>query len=75
MLTLKNLKTFLKEKQTVTMRELQLHYKEDPQLIYQMLKHFICRGQLTQCKVTPKCGSKCHQCNPIYTIKFNWLMI
>lgn len=73
MLSLSNLKQWLKQQQKTTMRDLQLEYNEEPTFIYNMLQHFILRGQLKESKVTPKCGSKCQQCNPIYTLKFEWV--
>ena len=73
MLSLSNLKQWLRQKQNTTMRDLQLEYGEEPTCIYLMLQHFILRGQVKESTITPKCGSKCQQCNPIYTLKFEWV--
>lgn len=73
MLSLSHLKQSMQQKQQTNMRELQLTYNEDPVYIYSMLQHFIDRGRIKESTITPKCGSKCHQCNPIYTLRFEWI--
>jgi hypothetical protein len=73
MLSLSSLKQWFKQKQNITMHELQLKYNEEPTFIYNMLRHFIMRGQLRESRITLECGSKCQQCNPVNTLKFEWL--
>ncbi|MEM9244106.1 MAG: FeoC-like transcriptional regulator [Pseudomonadota bacterium] len=71
-LSLSDLKQWLKRKQQTTMQELRWRYDEEPSVIHAMLQHFIRRGQLEETTVTPKCGSKCQQCNPLEVLKFKW---
>jgi len=73
MISVSLLKQYIKNKDKASLLELHMQFKEDKMIIYDMLQHLIRKGCICEAKLTPKCGSKCHQCDPLATITFTWI--
>lgn len=65
-------KTLLRGKPAPFVLELSIYYKEKASFIRQMLQHFIRKGQLQACILTPKCVAQCTDCDPVSTTVFGW---
>jgi len=72
MLSLSNLKNHLIRKNEVSLMELIAEYQEPAKNIQCMMSHFIKKGRVTECKLTPKCGTTCQQCKIPVTIVYKW---
>ena len=72
MISLVELKAYLQARQQFSLAELSIHYQEDAGFVEHMLQHFIRKGQLRSRSLTPKCGTKCTDCDPSSTTLFEW---
>ncbi len=72
MLTLSQLKTYLRGKPMVTVQEISISLQEDVQLVTMMLQHFINKGQVKICPRKPQCGTQCQKCSFAQTQFYEW---
>src|SRR3989338_6563331 len=61
-----DIKKYLREKQTATLQELAWHFKRDPEMMRQLLSHWIQKGVIVRAKTPAGCGTRCVQCKPEY---------
>ncbi len=72
MISLIDLKAYLQENPNTSLAQLSIHYQEEAGFVEHMLQHFIRKGQLRTSTLTPKCGTKCTDCDPNSTTLFEW---
>ncbi len=46
--------------------------KIDPDLLRNMLAHWMRKGKIRKCMKTPACGTKCMQCSSLTTELYEW---
>ena len=71
-MTLSALKQYIQSKPQVTLTELSSEFQEPAETIQCMLQHFIHKGYLKECRMTPKCGSVCQQCQFATMVIYRW---
>ena len=72
MLTLSNLKQYLKTKPQVTLFELSKYFEETPDIVQDHMRHFIHKGHVCESTLTPKCGSVCQKCDVKNIVVYRW---
>lgn len=70
---LSDIRTYLKEKKTVTLNELVIHFDIEADALRGMLAKWINKGKLRQLPVGDGCGSSCTKCDPSLTEFYEWL--
>lgn len=73
MLTLSQLKQYLRQKQQTTLPEMSVALKEERDVVEMMLQYFVAKGQVRVCAKTPLCGTKCNDCGFARTMLYEWV--
>ncbi len=50
-----------------------VYFNRDPNVLRDMLSHWVRKGKVRQCMKTPKCGVKCNQCSIAATEIYEWV--
>lgn len=58
------IKNYIAQKNTATLQELSFRFQRDPELMRQMLQHWIRKGVIIKLDAPVGCGSRCTQCRP-----------
>jgi hypothetical protein len=74
-MSLLKLKDYLKNKRVASLFDLTTKFNLDPDIIRQMLKLLMNKGNLLEQKKTFKCGSQCAKCHPHQTELYIWVDI
>lgn len=70
---LSELRSYLKEKKTVTLNDLVIHFSIDADALRGMLNKWIKKGKVRQIPVNSGCGTSCSKCDPTLTELYEWL--
>jgi len=70
---LSELREYLKQKKTVTLNELVIHFDMDADALRGMLSKWISKGKVRQLPVGPECGTGCCKCDPTLTELYEWM--
>ena len=73
MLTLANLKQYLKAQSQASLAELAHYFAESPETVQDRMRHFINKGQVHCNSVTPKCATLCQKCELKNVIIYTWV--
>jgi len=67
-----DIKHYLKEHKVANLQELSLHFQRDPEIMRDMLSHWLRKGVICRAPKPAGCGVSCGQCKPsvaeVYTI-------
>ncbi|OGT95145.1 MAG: hypothetical protein A2298_01985 [Gammaproteobacteria bacterium RIFOXYB2_FULL_38_6] len=66
------LKKYLIEKQEATLEELSQHFHEDPDIIADMLEHWINKGNVVKTMPTDACGGCNLTCGMSHLAIYSW---
>jgi hypothetical protein len=69
---LSELRSYLREKKTVTLNELVIHFNMDADALRGMLGKWISKGKVRLLPENSACGSTCHKCDPTLTELYEW---
>lgn len=69
------IKDYLKSQRLVSLFDLTTRFNVDPEIIRQMLKVLINKGNLRQQQKTSQCGTKCAKCHPSMTEMYEWVEV
>ncbi len=61
------IKRYLKDKQFVNLQELSLHFQRDPEIMREMLGHWLRKGVICKAPNPAGCGLKCVKCKPEFS--------
>lgn len=64
---LSELRTYLKERKSVTLRDLMLHFDTDAEALRGMLQVLIVKGYVTKASANEACGTSCCKCDSTLT--------
>lgn len=70
---LSDLRSYLQEKQRVTLNDLVVHFKIDADALRGMLGKWISKGKVRQLPVNSSCGTGCCKCDPALTELYEWV--
>ena len=70
---LSELRSYLQEKQRVTLNDLVVHFKIDADALRGMLGKWISKGKVRQLPVNSSCGTSCCKCDPALTEFYEWV--
>jgi putative ferrous iron transport protein C len=66
------LKSYLMAKEAVTLEELAMHFDEDPNVIQDMLEHFIRKGQVIKKVPNARCDACTITCGLEHLSVYQW---
>lgn len=69
---LSELRTYLKERQRVTLQDLMLHFDCDAQALRGMLQILLAKGYVNKNSATQACGTSCCKCDSTLTEIYEW---
>lgn len=64
---LSDLRSYLKERKSVTLRDLMLHFETDAEALRGMLQVLVTKGYVTKNSVKEACGTSCCKCDSTLT--------
>lgn len=67
------LKAYLSTRKIINLKELSAHFAKDPELMRQMLTHWIRKGKVCLVAKPNHCGSSCQMCQPEIAEIYQWL--
>lgn len=70
---LTKIKQHLKNERLVSLFDLATRFNLEPEIIREMLRLFIRKGNLREQKKTSRCGTKCAKCHPAMTEMYEWV--
>lgn len=70
---LSDLKHYLQTKKRVTLNELVVHFKVEPDALRGMIGQWQRKGKVRLLPVSRGCGSSCHKCDPSLTEFYEWV--
>ena len=70
---LSELRSYLKERQRVTLQDLMLHFDCDAQALRGMLQILLAKGYVSKNAATQACGTSCCKCDSTLTEIYEWL--
>ncbi len=68
-----DIKKYLANKKTVNLQELALHFKQQPDVMRDMLCHWIRKGKIQKAANPVGCGTRCVQCKPEFAEVYTWV--
>lgn len=67
-----DLKNYLQQRKHVNLQELALHFQTDPEMVRDMMQHWIRKGKV--CEFKPAgCGTRCIDCKPALREVYSWV--
>jgi hypothetical protein len=72
-MSLLDLKDYLRHVKIASLASLCTYFNGDAELLRQMLRHWIRKGKVRECKKTANCGVKCMQCDKLVTEIYEWV--
>lgn len=73
MMSLIDIKKYLMQVKIVSLASISVYFNVEPNLMRDMLNHWIRKGCVKQCLRTNSCGTKCVKCKPELTEIYEWL--
>lgn len=68
------LKQHLEIKRLVSMFDMKTRFNLDPEILRNMLQHWIAKGKVRQRNKTEFCGGKCIKCDPLIVELYEWVV-
>jgi len=72
MTLLQQIKVYIQERHIVSLLDLKREFGTDTDVLRDMLKIWIQKGQLRSTQKTPACGTRCTNCDPLFTEMYEW---
>jgi putative ferrous iron transport protein C len=72
---LSDLRAYLKERKSVTLRDLMLHFDTDAEALRGMLQVLISKGYVKKNSATQACGTSCCKCDSTLTEIYDYAKI
>ena len=69
---LSDLRSYLKERKSVTLRDLMLHFDTDADALRGMLQVLITKNYVKKTSATEACGTSCCKCDSTLTEIYEW---
>ncbi len=69
---LTQLKTILRAHRFMNLYELSQLLQAQPEVVREMLQHWIRKGCVRKCPTAESCGSKCVKCSPLMLECYEW---
>lgn len=73
MMLLQQIKAYLKQRQIVSLLDLKREFGADADVLRDMLHLWIQKGQVRCLQKTPACGTRCTNCDPLFTEMYEWI--
>ena len=70
---LSDLRSYLKERKSVTLRDLMLHFDVDAEALRGMLQILVTKGYVTKNSVKEACGTSCCKCDSTLTEIYEYM--
>ena len=67
-----SIKRFLRDKEQVNLQDIAFHLRQPPELVRDLLQHWVRKGKVQRCANPPNCGSKCQLCQPVVAEVYRW---
>jgi putative ferrous iron transport protein C len=72
-MSLLNIKKYLMQVKIASLSSLCVYFNAQPEVIRDMLGHWIRKGCLRKCLKTQACGGSCFKCSPLTTEIYEWV--
>lgn len=69
---LSELRAYLKERKSVTLRDLMLHFDTDAEALRGMLQILLTKGYINKNSAKEACGTSCCKCDSTLTEIYEW---
>jgi hypothetical protein len=70
---LQQIKAYLKQRHIVSLLDLKKEFGADSDVLRDMLNLWIQKGQVRCLQKTPACGTRCTNCDPLFTEMYEWI--
>jgi len=70
---LSDLRSYIKDKQRVTLNDLVLHFHVDANALQGMLAKWVSKGKVRKSPAPSNCGTGCCKCDPLLTEIYEWI--
>lgn len=70
-----DIKCYLKERKRTNLWELSLHFQRDPEIMRDMLSHWLRKGVVVKMLNSTACGVKCIQCETSVSEVYLWARV
>jgi hypothetical protein len=70
---LAELRSLLQTKKAMNLWQLTKCLQVEPDVMRDMLQHWIRKGKVQKCPSMPGCGSKCVKCSPMLSEIYQWV--
>lgn len=70
---LAELRSYLQQKQRITLNDLVVHFQIDPDALRGMLSKWIQKGKVRLISGSNACGTSCCKCDPLLTEIYEWV--
>lgn len=72
-MSLLEIKRYLMQVKICSLSSICAYFNADPDVLRQMLNHWVRKGCVRKCAKTAACGSSCAKCSPLITEIYEWL--
>ncbi len=69
---LQQIKTYIQQRQIVSLFDLKREFGADSDVLRDMLELWIQKGKVRCMQRTPACGTRCTNCDPLFTEMYEW---
>ena len=73
MMQLQQIKAYIKQRHIVSLFDLKREFGTDAEVLRDMLNLWIQKGHLRCMQKTPSCGTRCTNCDPLFTEMYEWI--
>ena len=70
---LREIKTYLITHQRATLNDLVNHFRSSPEMMQDMLNHWVRKGKVRKESLMPDCGKSCGHCNIPQIEVYEWI--
>jgi putative ferrous iron transport protein C len=74
-MSLLEIKKYLMRVKIASLSSLSIYFNAKPEVVRDMLAHWIRKGCLRQCMKTEACGGSCFKCSPLVTEIYEWVAV
>lgn len=67
------IKDYLSVRKTASLQELSLHFCKHPEMMRDMMSHWVRKGKVCCLQKPPGCGTRCVQCKPEFAEEYQWV--
>lgn len=71
-MSLLDIRNYLSQVKVASLASIAAYFKKNPELLRDMLAHWIRKGKIRKFAKTAACGGKCVKCDPMWVEIYEW---